>query len=247
MQILTIIIAIGLLLITLERIFPDRVLPKVKGWWTRVVVINIMQFGIVLLGMFTWDLWFQSHQVYMWHDAPAFVQGFIGYIGITFVFYWWHRVRHDSNFLWLTFHQLHHSASRLETITSFYKHPVEIVVNSLLMGTIGYIIFGLNVEVVGWTVLYSSIGEYIYHMNIKTPYWMGYFFQRPEMHKIHHKEGVHYNNFSDLPLWDMLFGTYKNPKIPDESACGFSEHREEKFMQILKFKNVNNSYKKKQP
>ena len=32
------------------------------------------------------------------------------------------------NFLWLAFHQVHHSPSRIETITSFYKHPTEIVV-----------------------------------------------------------------------------------------------------------------------
>ena len=244
MEILSIIILFGLVLITLERIYPDRVLPIVKGWWSRVIMINIMQFFIVILGMFTWDVWFQSHQWYVLDGLANFVLGFLGYLVITFVFYWWHRVRHDSNFLWLTFHQLHHSASRLETITSFYKHPLEIVVNSLLMGSISYLLLGLNVEAVAWTILYSSIGEYIYHMNIKTPHWMGYFFQRPEMHKIHHKEGVHYNNFSDIPLWDMLFGTYENPKTCKEDACGFSRDRETKFTKILGFKNVNNPYKR---
>ena len=244
MEMLSLIIAIGLILITLERIFPDRVLPIVQGWWTRVILINLMQFGIVLLGMFTWDVWFKSHQWYVLEGLPDFILGFLGYLVITFVFYWWHRVRHDSYTLWVLFHQLHHSASRLETITSFYKHPLEIVLNSLLMGTLSYLVLGLNVEAVAWTILYSSIGEYIYHMNIKTPHWMGYFFQRPEMHKIHHKEGVHYNNFSDLPLWDMLFGTYENPKEEQNDAYGFSKNREAMFINILNFKNVNNPYKK---
>ena len=244
MQMIIIIIGVGLALILLERIFPDRVLPIVKGWWSRVVVINIMQFGIVVLGMFTWDVWFNTHQPYVIDGYPNFVLGFIGYLLITFIFYWWHRVRHDSYSLWVLFHQLHHSASRLETITSFYKHPLEIVVNSLLMGTISYILLGLNIEAVAWTVVYSSLGEYFYHMNIKTPHWVGYFFQRPEMHKIHHKEGVHYNNFSDLPLWDMLFGTYENPKGREEDACGFSESKERRFIKILSFRNVNKPYKK---
>jgi sterol desaturase/sphingolipid hydroxylase (fatty acid hydroxylase superfamily) len=189
--------------------------------------------------MITWDVWFKSHQWYVIEGLPSFVLGFLGYLVITFVFYWWHRVRHDSYGLWILFHQLHHSASRLETITSFYKHPLEIVVNSLLMGTISYLMLGLNVEAVAWTILYSSTGEYIYHMNIKTPHWMGYFFQRPEMHKIHHKEGVHYNNFSDLPMWDMLFGTYENPKLEQADACGFSQEKEKGFVKILTFKNVN--------
>ncbi|GIT99672.1 hypothetical protein TSL6_01790 [Sulfurovum sp. TSL6] len=226
MQMLTVIIAIGLSLIILERIFPDRVLPLVKGWWSRVVVINLMQFGIVILGMVTWDVWFKTHQAYVIDGYPDFVLGFMAYLVITFVFYWWHRVRHDSYVLWVLFHQLHHSASRLETITSFYKHPLEIMPNSLLMGSISYLLLGLNVEAVAWTILYSSIGEYVYHMNIRTPHWVGYIFQRPEMHKIHHKEGVHYNNFSDLPLWDMLFGTYENPKERVEDACGFCDTKE---------------------
>lgn len=244
MQMILLIIGVGLALILLERIFPDRVLPKVSGWWSRVLVINIMQFGIVVLGMFTWDVWFKTHQPYIIEGYPDFVLGLIGYLAITFVFYWWHRIRHDSYLLWIMFHQLHHSASRLETITSFYKHPLEIVLNSLLMGTISYMLLGLNVEAVAWTVLYSSLGEYFYHMNMRTPHWIGYFFQRPEMHKIHHKEGVHYNNFSDLPLWDMLFGTYENPKERENDACGFCDKRERKFAKILSFKNVNKPYKK---
>ena len=245
MQILTTIIIIGVFLIILERIYPDRVLPTVKGWWTRVVLINVMQFGIVVLGMVTWDVWFQGHQWFVLEGVPDFVLGFLGYLLITFVFYWWHRVRHESYFLWVTFHQLHHSASRLETITSFYKHPLEIVLNSLLMGSIAYLLLGLNVEAVAWTVLYSSVGEYLYHMNIRTPHWVGYFFQRPEMHKIHHKEGVHTNNFSDIPLWDMLFGTYENPKECKEDACGFTDERETEFVKMLGFKNVNNPYRDK--
>lgn len=244
MDMLTTVVILGLVFITLERVFPDQILPEVKGWWYRVIAVNVMQFGIVLLGMYTWDVWFKNNQPYVLEGLPNFVLAFIAYLGITFVFYWWHRVRHDSILLWNVFHQLHHSASRLETITSFYKHPFEIILNSLLMGTISYMIFGLNVEAVAWTIIYSSFGEYFYHMNIKTPHWVGYFFQRPEMHKIHHKEGVHYNNFSDLPLWDMLFGTYENPKEQNEIKCGFSEDREKQFAKILAFKNVNNPYTK---
>jgi len=223
----------------LERIIPDRMLPQVKSWWLRVGLINVMQLSIVMLGMFTWDMWFKTHQLYLLAGMPNFVLGFLAYLVITFIFYWWHRIRHDSYFLWNVFHQLHHSASRLETITSFYKHPVEIVVNSLFMSSIAYLLLGLNVEAVAWSVVYSSFGEFFYHMNIKTPYWVGFLFQRPEMHKIHHKEGVHYNNFSDIPLWDMLFGTFENPKSYDAHRCGFKDEKERKFWQIFLFKNVN--------
>ena len=45
MQILTTIIILGLILIIVERIFPDRVLPLVKGWFTpeekeRIIIFD---------------------------------------------------------------------------------------------------------------------------------------------------------------------------------------------------------------
>jgi len=83
----------------------------------------------------------------------------------------------------------------------------------------------------------------IYHWNIKTPYWMGFIFQRPEMHLVHHKEGWHHNNYSDLPIWDMLFGTFANPR-KFEAKCGFKDERELKVLEMLRFEDVNPRAKK---
>jgi sterol desaturase/sphingolipid hydroxylase (fatty acid hydroxylase superfamily) len=163
---------------------------------------------------------------------------FVVYLFVTFVFYWWHRWRHEVYFFWLICHQLHHSASRIETITSFYKHPIELVINSIMIAFITFGLFGLSVEGSGWLLLYTATGEYFYHMNVRTPPWLGYVFQRPEMHRIHHERGRHYSNFSDLPVWDMLFGTFRNPPTFDR-PCGFKPEREQKFWQILACRDVN--------
>lgn len=236
------IVGIGLLLMILERIFPDQKLIDVKGWWLRVIILNGIQVGLVFLGKISWDKWFLGHSLFQlplnWH--PAF-SGLISYFIITFIFYWWHRWRHTVNILWLAMHQIHHSPQRIETITSFYKHPLEIVCNCIIIALVNYALLGLSIEAAAWCILYTAIGEYFYHMNIKTPHWIGYFFQRPEMHRIHHEKGKHYNNFSDLPIWDMLFGTYSNPKEMN-APCGFKPERERKFIDMLLFKNVNNKF-----
>ena len=52
------------------------------------------------------------------------------------------------------------------------------------------------------------------------PTGSAYIFQRPESHCVHHQEGLHSFNYADLPLWDMLFGTFRNPK-EWQSRCGF--------------------------
>lgn len=234
----------GFALMILERIFPDNKLEQVPGWWMRVIIINTLQMGVVVLAGTLLNPWLLNHSLFNLRDyfnAP--INGFIGYFAVTFVFYWWHRWRHTVNFLWLTFHQVHHSASRIETITSFYKHPLEIMLNSVIIGTTIYILLGVDAEAGGWCTLYSALGEYIYHVNIKTPHWMGYIFQRPEMHRIHHQRGRHFNNFSDFPFWDMLFGTYENPK-EFAGPCGFKLEREQSLWKMLTFRNVNNPYKK---
>jgi len=113
------------------------------------------------------------HSDELW--SPA-IGGLIAYLILTFVFYWWHRWRHTVNFLWLALHQVHHSPKRIETITSFYKHPLEIVLNSLLIGSVNFLILGLSLEGAAFSLLFASVGEYVYHMNIKTPHWLGTFF-----------------------------------------------------------------------
>lgn len=54
------------------------------------------------------------------------------------------------------------------------------------------------------------------HANIRTPRWLGYLIQRPESHAVHHGRGIHRYNYADLPLWDIIFGTFRNP----ETATG---------------------------
>lgn len=242
---LLVVIGIGILFIILERIIPHHKLPEVKGWWLRVVFINILQLGVIYLGAISWDKWFQEYSVFnLSEHLHPIAGGFLGYFIITFIFYWWHKFRHDINWFWLLFHQVHHSPQRIETITSFYKHPLEIICNSLIIGLTNHVFLGIGIEASAWTLLFTAVAEYFYHMNIKTPHWVGYFIQRPEMHRIHHEFNKHYYNFADLPIWDMMFGTYKNPKESKE-LCGFKPEREEKLGSMLLFKNVNNPYKKK--
>jgi sterol desaturase/sphingolipid hydroxylase (fatty acid hydroxylase superfamily) len=232
------IVAIGFAVMILERLFPDQKLPVVKGWWIRVLVINFLQLLVVILAEKTWNRWF-AYSVFQLGDRLAHPWAALcSYLCLTFVFYWWHRLRHDINFFWLLCHQLHHSPSRIETITSFYKHPVELILNGILIALINFGIFGLDTSGAAWVTFYTALAEFFYHMNIKTPQWIGFLIQRPEMHRIHHQRGLHYYNFADLPLWDMLFGTFRNP-IKAYHACGFSPEREARWDRMLYFINVN--------
>jgi sterol desaturase/sphingolipid hydroxylase (fatty acid hydroxylase superfamily) len=169
---------------------------------------------------------------------PPVAGGCIAYFIATFVFYWWHRWRHEFDFLWVSLHQIHHSPQRLEVITSFYKHPGEMLVNSLLGSLLVYTFLGLSMEAGAVYTFCTAIGEFFYHTNVKTPHWIGYVFQRPEMHRIHHQYNRHKNNYGDIVWWDMIFGTYENPK-EWVHTCGFTQEREERLIEMLAYKDVH--------
>ena len=223
----------------LERAFPGWPLPRVKTWPVRVVLVNVVQLGVVILAGISWEVWLSSWSI--WH-LGAHVSPWIGalsaYFIATFVFYWWHRWRHTIDALWLSFHQIHHSPQRLEVITSFYKHPGEMIVNSILGSLLVYTCLGLSLEAGALYTLFTALGEFFYHTNVKTPRWVGFVFQRPEMHRIHHQYARHKNNYGDITWWDMLFGTYENPK-DWVHTCGFDPEKEEQLGRMLAYRDVH--------
>lgn len=97
----------------IERFWPANDLPKVNHWWLRVVLTNLAQTGIVIVAGFTVDHWMSNWGMNSsWalnKHFSLFWQVLIGYIMITFIYYWWHRLRHESKFFWRLCHQLHHS------------------------------------------------------------------------------------------------------------------------------------------
>lgn len=223
----------------IERLFTGWRLPKVRTWPLRVVLINLVQVAVVVLAGFSWERWLSSVSVFhLSRHVPALAGGVIAYFIATFVFYWWHRLRHENDWLWRLFHQIHHSPQRLEVITSFYKHPLEMTVNSIIGSLLVYTLLGLNPAAGAVYTACTALGEFFYHTNVRTPRWVGWFFQRPEMHRIHHEYGKHRNNYGDITWWDMLFGTYENP-LEWNGRCGFDDEKEQRLPEMLAFRDVH--------
>ena len=238
--IITILATIFFLII--ERLKPGRKLPQIKNWYYQAILINLVQLLITLATARLWIEIFGEISLFKISNWQSqILQGLFAWFIGTFFFYWWHRVRHIKGF-WLIFHQIHHSPSRIEAITSFYKHPIEILSDAILSALILYPLLGCSMMGAFWYNCFAGIGEYLYHSNIKTPKWFRYFIQTPELHSIHHQFGVHKYNFGDIPIWDRIFGTYKDTTEFVE-RCGFPKNAENKLKEMLLFKDVYKSYK----
>ncbi len=243
MNALIIPLFVGILFILVERIIPATELPKVPNWLFRAILFNLSQIAIILIAGSTWNLWLQDYSIFSIDTVGVVLGAFITYLVSTFIFYWWHRIRHESKFWWKFAHQIHHSASRLEILTSFYKHPLEILINSALSSIIVFPLMGCSKKQAALYTLFIAVGEMFYHWNIHTPRWLGHLFQRPESHRIHHQKDMHSKNYSDLPLWDKLFGTFSNPKNADKVKCGFVVKSELDIKAMLLGKEIDTKRK----
>ena len=116
--------------------------------------------------------------------------------------------------------------------------PPRVIANSVVGSVLVYPVLGLTHEAGAVCALCTALGEFFHHTNCRTPHWVGYVFQRPEMHRIHHEHGEHRDNYGDSVLRDMLFGTWCNPRTWD-GACGFTAGREERLTEMLRFRDVD--------
>jgi len=237
-MVVLIVVAVAALLILIERLRPGRGFPLVRGWYARVLLLNAAQVIVIFTLGAAHDRWLMRHRPWSADSLGVIGGAIVGYLAITLVYYFWHRARHESAWLWRTLHQVHHSPRRIEVLTSFYKHPLEIAVNSLLSSAILYLGVGVGPEAAAIAVLLTGLAEIFYHWNVRTPRWMGFVIQRPESHCLHHELGIHARNYADLPVWDMLFGTFENPASFD-GACGFAEEHERKLGAMLVFTDVH--------
>jgi sterol desaturase/sphingolipid hydroxylase (fatty acid hydroxylase superfamily) len=145
----------------IEKMKPGWKLPEVPTWTIRVLAINFVQLLIVTIAGFTWEKWLAPNSLFQLSTLmPSWAGGIVAYVIATFIFYWWHRWRHESDFLWTRFHQIHHSAQRIEVITSFYKHPLEMTVNSIIGSLLVYTLLGLNPEAGAIYTLCTGLGEF---------------------------------------------------------------------------------------
>ena len=169
----------ALIFLTLERVRPGRELPNSKGWYARAALINLCQVAITFGTNKLWiELFSGASLVKLAAWNTPVLEGFVGWLVGTFFFYWWHRIRHLDGF-WHVFHQVHHSPARIEAITSFYKHPIEILADSALAAAILYLLLGASLEGALWFNFFAATGEFFYHSNFRSPRWLKYFIQTP--------------------------------------------------------------------
>lgn len=224
------------LLMLWEGIFPARQLPNVRFWQVKGIV---SYFFFLLLSTYlpmAYGAWLPSAALLDLSTMSVFVAAFAGILVYELGIYIWHRLMHSKDILWRVFHQMHHSAERLDTYGAFYFSPMDMI-GFTILGTLCFLVVGMPPAAITIFILVTNFFNVFQHANIKTPIWLGYIIQRPESHSIHHAKGVHAFNYSDLPIFDILFGTFKNPSN-FVVETGLYDGASSKVKDMLLFKNI---------
>lgn len=239
------VFAIYACLIVVEALFPARALPKVKGWLARSIAVFIIYFYLASYLPLLWDKFLASYQLLDLGSMNVYISALIAMVVYQFVLYLWHRAIHQSNLLWRLFHQMHHSVERIDTFGAFYFSPLDMIGFTMIGSLSSVLIIGVSPQAATYFIYMSMFMAIFSHTNIKTPQWLGYIIQRPESHAIHHGTGIHRYNYAELPIFDILFGTFRNPKNFNQEA-GFYTGASARIADMLMFRDVSHPKQKKQ-
>ncbi len=196
----------------LELISRGRNFPEVTRWRLKGIGFMLLYLALTTYAPLFWDGWLGEHRLLAGDQLPLWAQIAGGFLALEFGIYAWHRTMHNTPFLWRWFHQMHHSAERVDIWGALYFHPFD-TLGFTFVGSLMLVLgLGIGAEaaiVINLTATFMGLFQ---HANIKTPRWLGFIVQRPESHNYHHERGVHARNYGDLPLFDILFGTFHNPQ-----------------------------------
>ena len=221
----------------LELLSTGRAFPKVKRWRMKGIAFALLYFAIATFAPLMWDEVLGAHQLVDASMLPFWTQIAIGFLVLQFGVYWWHRTMHRSDTLWRVFHQMHHSAERVDIWGAFYFHPLDMLGWAFLGSVVLVLGIGLTGEAAFFVAVMATFCSMFQHSNLTTPHWLGFIVTRPESHSIHHERGIHGFNYGDIPLFDMIFGTFRNPREWNGEA-GFYDGSSAETAKLLAFRKV---------
>ena len=234
-----IVISIFLVLMIAEELFPGRTLPNIRYWKIKGIVAFIIYFFLSSYLPMFWNDTLSKYQLFNMSFLGDFGGAIVALLIYEFGVYIWHRSMHKSNILWRVFHQMHHSAERVDAYGAFFFSPMDMIGFTFLTSLALVVVAGFTVQATIYAIYGATFLAVIQHANIKTPQWMGYIFQRPESHSVHHAKGIHANNYSDLPIFDIILGTFNNPK-DFANETGFYNGASNRIGEMMIFKDINN-------
>ncbi|WP_420844647.1 sterol desaturase family protein [Legionella cardiaca] len=137
------------------------------------------------------------------------------WLGVDFLYYWFHRASHRNNFLWAG-HAVHHQSEQYNLSVALRQGMIQTLFSWIVYLPLAMLGFPT------WMFLIVSSLNTLYQFWIHTKLIkrLGGFeliFNTPSHHRVHHGKNKQYidkNYAGSLIIWDKLFGTFEKETIP---------------------------------
>ena len=175
---LAVILIYGTLIIWESLAPAPRVLPEIRGWRMRGLAAFAVYFYLSSYLPLLWSGYLARYQLLDLSGLGTWGGACVGLLLYELGAYGWHRAMHGTNLLWRAFHQMHHSAERLDSYSAFWFSPLDMVGWTALL-SLCLTLAGLTPEAATLVIYATTFFGVFQHSNIRTPRWLGYFLQRP--------------------------------------------------------------------
>ncbi|HBW82856.1 MAG: hypothetical protein CMD92_05570 [Gammaproteobacteria bacterium] len=141
----------------------------------------------------------------------------------SFIYYWLHRIQHESLFWW-RIHATHHHITKMGCMRGDRTHPLEWV--TLMIGTpVALAVLGANDGVIAVVGAFNMWNGTLNHSNlpIKTLPIYDWVFATAPQHQAHHaaeRSQADSNYGCQIILWDRVFGTYCDDDTVGQIGAG---------------------------
>lgn len=132
-----------------------------------------------------------------------------------FIYYWNHRLAHESRWLWAV-HVVHHSSERYNLSTALRQPVADAFTMSVPYGPLA--LLGIPPRYIEDARAINLIYQFWIHTEaVRSIGWLEKVLNTPSHHRAHHGSQRQYldiNHGSILILWDKLFGTFEPEDEP---------------------------------
>lgn len=223
------LLVLAVIFVPMERAFARLKDQRVfrKGWKTDVIHFGVSHLLVqvtVLLTMLPATVFFHwavSDRFQAFVRGQHIVLQFIAAMIVADLFaYIAHRLFHAVPFLW-RFHEIHHSAEEMDWLAGSRLHLIDIVLTRAFAFIPLYVI-GFSPAAIGAYLTWTSIQAVFIHSNVRFRFGpLRLLLATPQFHHWHHSKTLYDKNFAvNLPLIDMIFGTYHLPRNAWPEAYG---------------------------
>ena len=141
----------------------------------------------------------------------------------SFIYYWLHRVQHESLFWW-RIHATHHHITKMGAMRGDRTHPLEYLALAL-GGPIALALLGANDDVIAVGAAFGFMNGYLNHSNLplKSMPVYNWLFATAQQHHAHHSLSMEQSNSNygcNLIIWDRVFGTYCADEHVERTGAG---------------------------